>query len=131
MRLDVRSILKAAAWGLVAAVLGSLFFRLVQIPRMEAVFNVVLGGGIGFLFGRITIRNGGDDSFSAMAVGGGLSAIAPVVLAWLTSMAAPQPYAGTFQLILDPPGIFMALVLGGCAGLVSGVVGGLIHASRY
>ena len=131
MRLDVRSVLKAAGLGLVIAVLGSLFFRLVHVPRVQAVFNVFLGGGIGFLFGRITIRSGGDDSFSAMAVGGGLAAAAPVILAWVSSMAVVYPDVGIFQLTLNSQGVFAGLVFGGLTGLVAGVVGGLIYASRY
>ena len=131
MRLDVRSILKAAGLGLVIAVLGSLFFRAVPVPRVQAVFNVLLGGGIGFIFGRITIRNDGDDGFSAMAVGGGLSAAVPVVLAWLSSMAVVHPDVGTFQFILNPQGVFAGLVFGGITGLLTGVIGGLLYASRY
>lgn len=131
MRLDVRSIAKAAALGLVVAIAGSLLFRLVHLPRVEAIFNVVLGGGIGFLFGRITIRHGGDDGFSAMAVGGGLAAVVPVVIAWLSSMAVMPPDAGIFQFVLNPSGLFAGLVFGGLTGIVSGVIGGLIYASRF
>jgi hypothetical protein len=131
MRLDVRSIVKAAAWGLVVAIAGSLLFRLVHVPRLEAIFNVALGGGIGFLFGRITIRNGGDDGFSAMAVGGGLAAVVPVMIAWLSSMAVAPPDAGILRFVLNPPGLFAGLVFGALTGLVSGVIGGLIYASRY
>lgn len=131
MRLDVRSIVKAAAWGLVVAIAGSLLFWLVHVPRVEAIFNVALGGGIGFLFGRITIRNGGDDSFSAMAVGGGLAAVVPVVIAWVSSMAVVPPDAGIFQFVLNPSGLFAGLVFGGLTGIVSGVIGGLIYTSRF
>ena len=131
MRLDARSILKAAGFGLVIAVLGSLVFRLVHVPRVQAIFNVILGGGIGFLFGRITIRNDGDDSFSAMAVGGGLAAVAPVMIAWLSSMAVVHPDVGTFRFILNTQGVFAGLVFGGITGLVAGVIGGLVYASRF
>ena len=131
MRLDVCSIAKATAWGLVVAMAGSLLFRLVHVPRVEAIFNVVLGGGIGFLFGRITIRHGGDDGFSSMAVGGGLAAVVPVVIAWLSSMAVLPPDAGIFQFVLNPSGLFVGLLFGGLTGIVSGVIGGLIYASRF
>jgi len=131
MRLDVRSIAKAAACGLVVAIAGSLLFRLVHVPRMEAIFNVVLGGGIGFLFGRITIRHDGDDGYSAMAVGGALAAVVPVMIAWLSSMAVVPPDGGIFQFVLNPSGLFAGLVFGGATGIVSGVIGGLIYASRF
>jgi hypothetical protein len=131
MRLDARSIVKAAAWGLAIAVAGSILFRFVHLLRVEAIFNVVLGGGIGFLFGRITIRNGGDDGFSAMAVGGGLAAVVPVVIAWLSSMAVVSRDVGFFRFVLNPSGLFAGLVFGGITGIVTGVIGGLIYASRF
>ena len=131
MRLDTRSIQKAAALGLIIAVLSSLFFRLVSIPRLEAIFNVALGGVIGFLFGRISIRHGGSDGFSEMAVGGGLAAILPVALAWMASMGIGAPGAGVLDFTLNPTGVFLGLVYGTVAGVASGVVGGLIYASRF
>ncbi len=131
MRLDARSILKAAAMGLIIAVLSSLLFRLVTIPRLEAIVNVALGGVIGFLFGRISIRHGGADGFSEMAVGGCLAAIVPVTLAWMASMGVGAPGAGVLDLTLNPAGVFLGLVCGTLTGAVSGVVGGLIYASRF
>ena len=131
MRLDVRSILKAAALGVIIAVLSSLFFRSVSIPRLEAIFNVALGGVIGFLFGRISIRHRGADGFSEMAVGGCLAAIVPVTLAWVVSMGIGVPGAGVLDLTLNPSGVFLGLAYGAFTGAVSGVVGGLIYASRF
>jgi hypothetical protein len=131
VRLDVRSILKAAALGLIIAVLSSFFFRLVTIPRLEAIFNVVLGGVIGFLFGRISIRHGGSDGFSETAVGGCLAAILPVALAWMASMGIGAPGTGVLDFTLNPTGVFLGLVYGTLTGAVSGVVGGLIYASRF
>ena len=123
--------MKATACGLAVAVAGSLLFRLVHLPRVEAVFNVILGGGIGFLFGRITVRTGGDDGFSPMAVGGGLAAVVPVVIAWMSSMAVAHPDVGTVQFILNPSGLFAGLVFGGITGIVTGMIGGLIYSSRF
>jgi len=131
MRLDACSILKAAALGLIIAVLSSLFFRFVSIPRLEAIFNVALGGVIGFLFGRISIRHGGADGFSEMAVGGCLAAILPVALAWMASMGVGAPGAAVLDFTLNPTGVFLGLVYGVFTGAVSGVVGGLIYASRF
>jgi hypothetical protein len=131
MRLDVGSIAKAAAWGLVVAIVGSLLFRLVHVPRVEAIFNVVLGGGIGFLFGRFTIRHGGDDGYSAMAVGGALAAVVPVVIKWMSGAALGAPGAGALDFTLYPPGVFYALVFGGSVGVMTGLAGALIYASRF
>jgi len=115
-----RSIAEAAAWGSVVVIAGSLLFRLVHAPRVEAIFNAALSCGIGFLFGRITIRQGGDDGFSAMAVGGALAAVA---IAWLASMAVVLPDGGIVEFVLNPSGLF--------AGLVFGGLGGLVYASRF
>jgi hypothetical protein len=131
MRLDVRSIAKAAAWGLVVAVLGSVFFRFVHVPPLEGIFNIVLGGVVGFLFGRITIRNGGDDRFSAMAVGGASAAVVPVVIKWMSGAALGAPGAGALDFTLYPPGVFYALVFGGSVGVMTGLAGALIYASRF
>lgn len=131
MRLDVSSILKAAGLGLIIAVLGSVLFRVVRIVWLETIFDLTLGGGIGFLFGRITIRNGGDDSFSAMAVGGALAAVVPVVIKWMSRAALGAPWAGALDFTLYPPGVFYALVIGGSVGVMAGLAGALIYASRY
>ncbi len=131
MRLDVRSILKTAGLGMIIAVLGSILFRAVRIVWLETIFDFALGGGIGFLFGRITIRNGGDDSFSAMAVGGAMAAVVPVVLKWISRAALGAPWAGALDFTLYPPGVFYALVFGISVGVMSGLVGALIYASRY
>lgn len=130
MRLDVRSILKAAAWGLVAAVLGSVLFSFVWIPILEAVFTVLLGGFVGFLFGRITTRSGGPDGFASMAGGGCLAAIVPAALVWATAAGLGLPRGGPFDFTLNPSALLSGALLGGLIGGIAGLVGGLIYASR-
>jgi|GEM_PF-2568394 len=131
MRLDVRSILKTTVLGMGIAVLGGLIFRFSLVARLEAIFNVAIGCVVGLLFGRITIRHGGPDGFSQMALGGCLSAILPVVLAWTISMGIGMPDAGVFDLALNPPGLFMAIAFGTLTGAVTGAMGGLIYASLF
>jgi len=49
----------------------------------------------------------------------------------VSSVAVVYPDVGIFQLTLNSQGVFAGLVFGGLTGLVAGVVGGLIYASRY
>ena len=116
MRLDVCSIAKATAWGLVAAVFGSLFFCFVWIPVLEAVFTVLLGGFVGFLFGRITTRSGGPDGFGSMAVGGCLAAVVPAALVWATAAGLGLPGGGAFDFTLNPNALLSGAILGGLIG---------------
>ena len=130
MKLDWRSIWKAMLLGLALAALGSLFFFWVQLPQLEAVFNFAVGVTVGFLFGWISIRNNGDDRFSSMGVGGAISAVIPVVLAWSTSLAysvRTDALVRTFE----PMGIIIGLLVGSPVGVILGLVGGLIYASKF
>jgi len=127
MRLDVRSIVKAAAWGMLLVVAGGLLFAFVSIPHLEAIFNVAIGVAIGVLFGWITVRCGGLDGFSPMAVGGCLAAIVPVAMAWAATSAIGGPGSGALEFALNPGGMVSGAVLGAAAG----VIGALIYASRF
>ncbi len=130
MKLDVRSILKTAALGGVVSLALSLVFWAVSTGWFETVVNSILGGFIGFLFGWISMRNDGDDSFSALALGGGLSAVLPVALAWVTSMNTIRP-EGMVEGVPIGTSLFLGILLGGAAGLIMGVIGGLIYGARY
>jgi len=130
MKLDWRSIWKAMLLGSALAAFGSIFFYWVRLPQLEAVFNFLVGVAVGFLFGWISIRNNGDDRFSSMGVGGAISAVTPVVLAWSTSLAysvQSDSVARTFQ----PMGIVIGLLAGSPVGVILGLVGGLIYASKF
>jgi len=129
MALDWRSIGKALLLGLVLSALGSLLFFFVRFRVAEAIFNCCLGAVVGFLFGHISVRSGGDDRFGPMAVGGAISAILPAALIWTTSFAwniSPDTGEGIFVSF----GLLAGPLLGGVAGVIGGLVGGLLYASR-
>ena len=130
MKLDWRSIWKAMGLGMLLSAAGSAFFFIVWIRPIEAAFNVVLGATIGFLFGYVSVRNGGDDRFTPMAVGGALSAVLPAALAWTSSLVwniDPDTGERIFLML----GILSGPLLGGVAGVVGGLVGGLLYASKF
>ncbi len=130
MRLDGLSILKTAAWGLLIAVGVGLFFHFVTISALEAVFNVALGGIVGFLFGRISLRHGGPDGFGAVAAGGCLAAIVPGAVIWAASAGIDRSIGGGLALVVNQAGLITGAIVGGLVGAAFGAVGGLIYAAR-